>query len=120
MIARAAGAITLALAAGPVPALEATCRFEVECYETEPCDAAAFTLSLRPGTAAGTALFSDIAGETEAALSVASNGATVALAITSASVQLLIVGTDGAARYTLHLTDGPAVITYHGQCTPTG
>lgn len=105
-----------ALAAGLTAGLAAadpitgTCRFETECFEAEACDAAAFSLRIDGG-----ALGED-AEVSEAQTFALQDGGTVSFGQSEATAQILTVGPGGAARYTLHLTDGPAVVTYHGQC----
>jgi len=91
------------------------CRFTTECFEAEACDDAAFELRIAPGDTNGRVRLGSIADEVTGTLTVGSSGATVILARGPTSFQLLTI-LDTAARYTLHLTDGPAVVTYHGSC----
>ena len=104
------------LAAAPALALDTACRFTVECYEAEACDAADFTLRLRPGDAPDTVRLGGPVDEFTGAVNEAESGARVVIARSPSSVQLLTLGPDGTARYTLHLTDGPAIVSYHGTC----
>ena len=116
----ALSAIFAGAAALPAAAMDAACRFTVECFEAEPCDDADFTLRLRPGDLPLSVRLGgpvdDIVGE----LSVAQSGATLVLARGPSSLQILTIGTDATARYTLHLTakdsGGPAMVSYIGTC----
>lgn len=110
----------LALLAGatalPAAAIDAACHFTVECFEDEPCDEADFILRIRSGLEPMSVRLGgpvdDITGE----LSVAQSGATLILARSPSSLQILTIGPDDTARYTLHLTDGPAMVSYIGTC----
>jgi len=115
MIRRAAFALACAAMPLPATAFDAVCHFTVECFETEACDAANFELRLRPGPQDMSVRLGSVADEVSGEVTVAQSGATVVLARGPSSFQLLSI-LDGVARYTLHLTDGPAVVTYHGTC----
>lgn len=104
------------LTAVPALALDTACRFTVECYEAEACDAADFTLRLRPGDAPDTVRLGGPVDDITGAVTEAESGARVVVARGPSSVQLLTLGPDSTARYTLHLTDGPAIVSYHGTC----
>ncbi|MCA8882780.1 MAG: hypothetical protein KDA50_03390 [Rhodobacteraceae bacterium] len=115
MLPGAAGALLLAGAA-TAQHVEVECVFTTECYEAEPCDDTSFTVQLGKGDADGQAILhgpaetivGDVWGHDATSL--------VWIARTQSSVQLISWGADGTARYTLHLTDRPAAVTYHGMC----
>jgi hypothetical protein len=108
-----AGAMALPL---PAHAVNAACVFIIECYEADPCAEAAFDLSVTDGSGERGVLLTSIAGEAVGLMSLAPNGATMIYARGQTSQQVLTLGTDGRARYTLHGSDGPAVVSYFGTC----
>ncbi len=110
----------LAALPAPAAALDLLCQFETECFEAEACDEAAFELAVAAGEAPDTARLGSIADDTLGALSTAESGAQTVVARTASSLQILTIGADGTARYTLHLTDGPAMVSYLGQCESPG
>lgn len=111
--------LSLGLAAGaPAHAqhVEVQCVFTTECFEAESCDEANFTISLSKGDAEGQAILRGPAENISGQVQGHDATSLVWIAQTPSSAQLLSWGADGAARYTLHLIDGPAVITYLGIC----
>lgn len=111
---RGAVAAALCLCGSTAAALEATCTFDTICFEAEACDTAQLALRVAPAPEGrvrlgprGDGVLGDVV--------TADNGARVIVARSASSFQLLTV-LDRAARYTVHLTDGPAVATYHGTC----
>jgi hypothetical protein len=103
-------------AALPAPAMDAACHFTVECFEDEPCDEADFVLRIRPGPEPMSVRLGGPVDRITGELSVADSGATLVLARSPSSLQILTIGVDESARYTLHLTDGPAMVSYIGTC----
>jgi len=114
----AAVILPLALLPGPAAATEALslCRFGTECVEAEPCADTAYTLRVVPGDGDMTATLEDQSGSVPASLGVTPDGATWALARGGGVLRLLSVAPDGAARYTLHFTAAPMVLSYLGRC----
>ncbi|MGS4945646.1 hypothetical protein ACVDG3_09215 [Meridianimarinicoccus sp. RP-17] len=113
------GALFAALAGAtalPAAAIDAACHFTTECFENEPCDEADFVLRIRPGPEEMSVRLGGPADEVTGELGVAQSGATLVLARGPSSVQILTIGPDESARYTLHLTDGPAMVSYIGTC----
>lgn len=110
------GAGLAALVALPVAATDAACHFTVECFEDEPCDEADFVLRIRSGDAPMSVRLGGPVDRITGELSVAESGATLILARSPSSLQILTIGPDDTARYTLHLTDGPAMVSYIGTC----
>jgi len=110
------GALLAGATAVPAFAIDAACHFTVECFEDEPCDEADFVLRLRPGPEPMSVRLGGPVDRITGELSVAQSGATLVLARSPSSLQILTIGPDEAARYTLHLTDGPAMVSYIGTC----
>ncbi len=111
--------LVLAALAGPAGAaltLPAACTFSVECFEAEACDETALRLALTRNGTPDTVRIGSVAEHFTAQRSVTERGATVLQALGPTSAQILSVGPDGTARYSLHLTDGPAALTYLGTC----
>lgn len=113
--AQALGIASLTCAA-PLWASDLICTFDVECYEAEACDEANFELKLVPGATEDERIARSVADRTPGTVTQTESGTMVWQAITPSTVQLLSWRGETAARYTLHLTDGPEVITYHGLC----
>ncbi len=109
-------AVTLMASALPAVALDAACHFITECFEDEPCDEADFVLRLRPGPEPMSVRLGGPVDRITGELSVAESGAMLVLARSPSSLQILTIGPDDTARYTLHLTDGPAMVSYIGTC----
>jgi hypothetical protein len=100
----------------PAAAIEAACHLTTECFEDEPCDEADFVLRIRPGAENMSVRLGSPADEVMGQLGVAQSGATIILARGPSSLQILTIGPGDTARYTLHLTDGPAMVSYIGTC----
>lgn len=111
-----------AVAASTLPGLasaqnvEVECLFTLECFEAEACDEASFSVRLGKGTVTGEVVMRTPAETIAGTVRGNETSSLVWAAQTPSSEQLLSWGADGTARYTLHLTDGPAVVSYHGQC----
>ena len=97
-------------------ALQATCHFTTECHDAEPCAATDFDLSIADGADEMTVTLATVSGTGTGALTLAPNGATQILGRSGGTLQLLTIGTDGAARLSLHLADGPVALSYLGTC----
>ncbi|MCV6598426.1 MAG: hypothetical protein OIF40_15235 [Mangrovicoccus sp.] len=93
-----------------------TCTFETECYEAEACDGAGFSMDLSAGEAPGEVVMRS-AAETISGTG-AGHDATSLIwrAETESAAHLLSWGADGAARYSVHLLMGPAMVSYIGSC----
>lgn len=90
------------------------CQFETECFEAEACDETAFELNVSKSDDG--VVLGSIADEVQGQSSMNDRGTELIVAQGLSTLQILTVGTDGTARYTLHLTDGPAVLSYLGSC----
>lgn len=104
-----------AMAASPLDASDLSCRFDLGCFEADPCDEAA--LSLRVTTLPGNSAVrlgprADAVTGTWASLP---GGGVLIVARGPGSAQILTLRGENA-RYSLHLTEGPAVLSYHGAC----
>ncbi|QIE42595.1 hypothetical protein [Meridianimarinicoccus aquatilis] len=97
-------------------ALDMTCHFTVECYEAEECDEADFVLDVRDSEEDGHVRLGGPVDDIRGRIGTAQSGSRVVVARSQSSMQLLTIGPDETARYTLHLTDGPAMISYTGIC----
>lgn len=102
--------------------LDLSCGFDFECLETEACADTTFTTQLK-GQAEGI-LGGDMAVQGEM---ISDAGDTILLGARSGDAMslaggtfearhLLTIAANGAARYTLHYSDGPMVISYTGTC----
>ena len=98
------------------------CSFDIECVEGEACADSGFAPQLT-GMAGGMdenamvarVLLSSEASEVEL-LGLRDGGA---MSLSGGSFEerhLMTVGEDGAARYTVHNSEGPMMISYLGQC----
>jgi hypothetical protein len=94
------------------------CRFDHRCVEDAPCTAADLALSVSGEAGPGAARLATGEGARPATLSVTPGGATFVLALGEDAIRLLSLGAGGTARYTLHISDGPRVVTYLGRCRP--
>ncbi len=102
--------------------IELVCRFSKECFETEACSDTEFKTQLS-GKAGGLTpadmvveanLITD--AETTTMLGLRSDKTYSLSGGLFDARHLLTIAASGAARYTVHLADGPMVITYHGKC----
>lgn len=99
------------------------CRFEAECFETESCAMTTFAPAL-DGMAGGVdaasvmvakVVMSSDAGDVD--LLGVRDGAALWLSGGDADARHMVtIGADGAARYTVHYSQGPMMISYAGQC----
>lgn len=98
------------------------CEFATECYEAEGCQEAVFAATL-VGRASGDEMI-DMAAEIEMRsdngdvmlAGTLSNGALGLYGGAGLGRHMLSVSADGAARYTVHLANGPQAVTYLGTC----
>lgn len=116
---RAIAIIAAALCAA-TPALAqwvaVACTFETQCYEAEACDDAALRVKLSAGETPGSV---QMRSPEETVIGTPGGSDTTSLtwiAETDTAIHLMSWGADGSARYTLHLTLGPAVVSYLGSC----
>lgn len=115
---------TLAILTATTAAADVSCSFTTECYDTEGCAETSYDLEVAMDTKraresgdAGTARFSDVAGDAEGYF-------TTTDALTHAFVgdpqegpsRDLLIGADGAARLVILSADGPSTIVYSGTC----
>ncbi|MBD3739038.1 hypothetical protein BMG00_00165 [Thioclava marina] len=101
------------------------CHFTTECYEAEPCQGTAYDAELQviPQKSAftpNTKLTSD-AGSVWMSFYPQGSGSWLAeparfLGFDASATHLITRGPDGAARYTVQMTEGPMVISYLGSC----
>lgn len=108
------------LALAPAPAIATSqvvqCSFDTECYEAEACDRAGFSLRLSAGEADGEIVMRS-PGETVTGRAGGTDETSLTwTAETESAAHLLSWGSDGSARYSVHLLLGPEVVTYHGTC----
>lgn len=108
--------MTASLFAAPAWAIDVMCHFDTECFEAEACDTADFDLEISPLPGVFEVRLGSVADDVRGQLTVMPNGATAVIARGPSSLQLLTIGLDRSARYTLQLAEGPAVISYHGSC----
>ncbi|MEV8467400.1 hypothetical protein AB0T83_11475 [Fluviibacterium sp. DFM31] len=113
-LAAASLALTPGLAAAQV--VEVECVFTVECYEAEACDEANFSLRVGKGDSPAEAVVRTPAESFAGKVQGHDSTSLVWTTQTATTAQILSWGADGSARYTLHLTDGPVVVSYHGHC----
>ena len=97
------------------------CSFDMECFEGEACQETAFDLQFRAGTGGPHEM--EIVTDAETiGVNVGGNGkiAHIAGMNDSGFHVLTVQAGSGAARYSVHLNEGPLAITYHGQCEVGG
>ena len=97
------------LAAAPALA-GTTCNFNVECYLTEPCAGSGWEMFV--DLDAG--VLSSVAEELQI-LHVETGAATQVMARGAGSLNLLTIAQE-LSLFTVHIGDGPASITYVGEC----
>jgi len=97
------------------------CSFARECVETEPCADTDFELSvagrlggLGAGVVLARATLGTVAGDVDTFGT--RGGDTLFLQGGDAGSRHYLTVTGGAARYTVHMGQGPAVIRYFGTC----
>lgn len=98
------------------------CRFATECREDEPCAENGYGVTLN-GDAGGldegamvvSVVMSSETGDTEI-VGVRDAGAMSLSGGSFDARHLLTVAPDGTARYTVHYSDGPQVVSYLGRC----
>ena len=111
LLAMAACFATQAAAGG----MAARCDMMLECLEAEPCAETRFPFAVEQGGVTEFALVSD-AGTVPGSGRQPETGGLLFHAEEAGAVHLLSVAQDGAARYSVHLMEGPMAITYHGHC----
>ncbi|QDY69068.1 hypothetical protein [Qingshengfaniella alkalisoli] len=114
-------ALTAALAASgamaaDAPPIQLSCSFETECFEDEDCAESTFSLSLTGEVGITDAQLLSDSETITGSLAATPAGGLAFLGITGPAVHLLSKGEDFTARYTVHLTNGPMVISYLGRC----
>jgi len=98
-----------------------SCRFETECFEADACQDTAFVADFS-GKAGGlnadamalVAKLSSDAGEVE--LFGAAQGEILALSGGPVTARHMLTLSGSAARYSVHYSDGPLMISYSGIC----
>lgn len=97
------------------------CVFETECFEAEGCSEGAFSARLNgqaggltPEALAVVSQFSSDAGDVE--LLGTQAGPVLSLSGGGIAARHFLTVSDGAARYTVHYSAGPMVISYLGRC----
>ena len=107
------------LTAGIASAADAgsVCIFTTECFEDEACAETSFTMEFRAGTGGP----NDIELVTDAetiGVAVGGDGQVAHLAgMTESGFHVLtLTRATGAARYTNHIDEGPATVSYLGTC----
>ena len=105
----------------PLPAFaaeQARCDFTLECYEAEPCAATDHQVTFRRMSAIDPILtMQTVSGDLRADMGFdPASGVTLVQAEEPGAVHSFMLSRDGAARYVVMLHDGPALVTYHGQC----
>lgn len=98
-----------------------SCAFVQECYETEPCAATDHALSVTGrvgGLGAGAVLvratLGTVSGDVQSFGT--RDGATLFLQGGAGRTRHYLTVTDGAARYSVHMGQGPAAVSYFGTC----
>ncbi len=99
----------VALCAGSATAM--TCDFTTECYETDGCSETSFTMDVDIPLQTVTTDFGDLD-----VVAVKSSAGTFVMFATGDGAEYMLTTNDDGARFTTHLTDGPAVISYLGSC----
>ena len=101
--------------------LAVSCRFETECFEAEGCAETAFEArltglagGLTPDALAVVSKFSADAGEVE--LLGTQAGDILSLSGGNIAARHFLTLSRGEARYTVHFSEGPMVVSYLGQC----
>lgn len=92
------------------------CQFVTECFEGEACDETNFELKLVDAEEPDAVMLGSVSDNVSGEIETLGSGAQVISAQGPSSWQLLSIGPEGEARYTLHLTEGPAVLSYLGTC----
>ncbi len=92
-------------------ALALECQFDTECYESEPCGATQFNLSV---LADDQKLVTDFGDLTIVAIKQTPKLTT--LFATGDGAEYLLSTTTQGARFSAQMNDGPQVVTYLGQC----
>ena len=104
------GGVALLMASA---AFAETCSFTTECFDGDGCAETAFDLEIARDGGAVT-LVSD--AETIAVSQGGSDAVRVFVGVTESGFHLLTHASEGAARYSVHLFEGPLMINYLGQC----
>lgn len=88
------------------------CSFTTECYESEPCAASDFAFEVDVEAKRMITDYGDIT-----IVAVKETGRLTTLFATGAGAEYMLSLTPQAARLSTHSNEGPAAITYLGQCT---
>ncbi|SHE29831.1 hypothetical protein SAMN05444273_10117 [Litoreibacter ascidiaceicola] len=95
------------------PVLADTCTFTTECFEAEACADSAFSVAIEQKDGA-TLLVSD--AESFPVSVGGSDAVRIYVGVTESAFHLMSRATDGTARYSTHLYDGPLMVNYLGNC----
>lgn len=91
------------------PLAAQTCTFTSECFEAEACGDTSFSMSVENG-----AMVTD--AETIPVSQGGSAETRVFVGVTASAFHVLTAGSDGTARYSTHIFDGPLMVNYLGAC----
>lgn len=110
---RGALIVMAALWAGPV--LAGVCRFDLECFEDEPCagTSLSFEVTQNPEKPAQMQMVTD--AETLQGVGFRREGPRHVVFFGDTAAHLLTIYANGTARYSAHM-EGVLAITYHGTC----
>jgi len=99
----------MVLAVVTAPAVAETCTFTQECFEAEGCSDTAFSMQID-----GNEMITD--AETIPVSTGGSETTRVSVGYTASAFHVLTRETDGGARYSTHIFDGPLMVNYLGSC----
>ena len=85
------------------------CNFTLECFEGDGCSETSFDFSIEDGQ-----MISD--AETVPVTQTGTDDTRVYTGQTSSAFHVVTKASDGSARYSTHLFDGPLMINYIGTC----
>jgi hypothetical protein len=105
--------LAAALLAQPLAAESYQCSFTTECFEAESCSETAFNMSIEDNNGQFS-LVSD--AETIATTTGGSDALKIYVGYTSSAFHLMSRSTDGPARYSTHIFEGPLMVNYLGTC----
>lgn len=94
-----------------------TCTFTSECFDTEECTETDYELTIAHDDHGAPILESIAENLHVTAIGGDGDTHTTFIASTNAATHLLTRTTDGSARYTVHMADGPLMLSYLGSCT---
>lgn len=93
------------------PALAFSCNFQTECYETEPCQEADFTIEVILEEEKVSTEFGDLT-----VVAAKESDAITIIFATGGETEFLISVTPMAARASAHINEGPLSVSYFGIC----